>query len=97
MKINDPRRALAVSAIETTPDFLRARVTPLGKAAESKGLYRLSIEMPGNAQECAFSGDNPAVIRLKTDHPRLPVIELKVDVVVFGGGGASRDVVSRGR
>jgi hypothetical protein len=83
MKVNDARRAIAVTHIETKPEFLHARVAPLAKGSDKKGLYQLSIELPTDASAGVYSGGNSAVVRLRTDHPLLPLIELKVDVVVF--------------
>lgn len=85
MKINDERRTLGINSIEAEPAFLRARVAPHAGAANRPGLYRIEVEVPPTAPSCNHMGEQAGTIRLKTDHPRLPVIELKVDFAVIAG------------
>jgi hypothetical protein len=40
--------------------------------------------VPADAPSCAFTGAHLGVVRLHTDHPRLPVVELWVDFCVVG-------------
>ena len=88
MKIRDERPSLVIEHIETKPAFLRARAVPCGDGAAKAGLYRITVELP-HAPPCNFAEPNFALIRLKTDHPRLPVIEVKVDFAVVSGEGHS--------
>ena len=57
LRVNDARRSLAVRAIETTPDFLRVRVVPLGGESGKAGLYRIDVEIR-NAPPCSFAGSD---------------------------------------
>ena len=83
VKINDKERDIHVEKIETSPEFLRVRFQPYAKESTSKiGLYRLEVEVPGDAPTCDFSGKKNGFVRLRTNHPRLPVIEVKVDFMV---------------
>jgi hypothetical protein len=82
MKINDPRRRLTVERIETDPAFLKARLVPYASGSKQIGLYRLDVEVPADAPMGAFLGTDAGVIRIRTDHPRLPTIELRVDFAV---------------
>jgi hypothetical protein len=82
MKINDPRRRLSVERIETEPTFLKARLVPYATGSKQIGLYRLEVEVPADAPMGAFLGPSAGVVRIRTDHPRLPTIELRVDFAV---------------
>jgi hypothetical protein len=84
MKINDQRRQLAVEQIEVEPAFLRARIVPYAAGPKPIGLYRVEVAIPADAPSGAFLGTHCGIVRLKTDHPRLPIIELRVDFAVAG-------------
>jgi hypothetical protein len=90
MKVNDPDRRLAAERIETEPAFLHARLVPYSGGSMHAGLYRIEVEIPSDAPSGAFTGAHRGVIRLRTDHPRLPVIELKVDFILAAGHVAAR-------
>jgi hypothetical protein len=94
MKVNDQRHRLAAH-IETEPAFLQARLTPYASGPKNIGLYRLEVEIPGDAPSCAHTGEHRGVVRLRTDHPRLPVIELQVDFVLAAEGGGPGHVATR--
>ena len=95
MKVNDPRHRLTAVHIEAEPAFLQARLAPLPGGAKDVGLYRLEVEIPGDAPSCAYTGAHCGSIRLRTDHPRLGVIELKVEFVLTGGSGGAGHVATR--
>ncbi len=82
MKVNDPRRSLSIKRIESEPEFLRVQVFPLAGESANVGLYRIEVQIPGSARACDYMGAHAAVIRIKTDHPRLPEIDLKVSFAV---------------
>ncbi len=88
MKINDDRPTLAVKQIEAEPSFLRVKVARLESRTAKAGVYRIEVEVPPDAPACDFAGLHEGVIRLKTDHPRLPAIALRVDLVKLAGDGA---------
>jgi len=88
MKVNDPERRLVAERVEAEPKFLHARLVPYAGGSKPIGLYRIEVEIPTDAPSCAFTGAHCGVIRLRTDHPRLPVIELKVDFVLAPGARA---------
>ncbi len=79
MKISDERPALAVRRIETEPEFMHVRITPYKGPSATVGLYRVEVEIPAQAPSCNYMGEQAGIIRLKTDHPKLPVIEWKVE------------------
>jgi hypothetical protein len=85
MKVNDRRQSLSVEHIETEPEFMRVQVFPLASEPAKVGLYRIEVEIPSNARPCDYMGAHAGAIRIKTDHPRLPVIGLKVSFAVVGG------------
>jgi hypothetical protein len=95
MKVRDDRHSLGIHRIETEPAFLRAHVTPYAGGSEKIGLYRIEVEIPPGAPSCAFMGDCAGTVRIRTDHPKLPVIELKVEFAVVGGAKPLRHVATR--
>jgi hypothetical protein len=95
MKVNDERHRLTAAHIETEPAFLRARLTPYASGPKEIGLYRLEVEIPGDAPSCAYTGEHRGVVRLRTDHPRLPVIELQVDFILAAGSEDPGHVATR--
>ena len=95
MKVSDQRRRLTAERIETEPAFLHARLTPYAAGSRDVGLYRLEVEIPGDAPSCAYTGEHRGVVRLRTDHPRLRTIELQVDFVLAAGGGSPGNVAAR--
>ena len=95
MKLSDKRRRLTAERIETEPAFLHARLAPYAGGPNDAGLYRLEVEIPGDAPSCAYTGEHRAVVRLRTDHPRLRVIELQVDFVLAAGDEGPGHVAAR--
>jgi len=89
MKVSDDRRWLRIRQIETEPAFLHARLVPYASGPNGAGLYRLEVEIPGDAPACACTGPHRGQVRLRTDHPRLRTIELQVDFVLTDGEGAA--------
>jgi hypothetical protein len=87
MKVSDPHPALTVRQVETEPEFLHVGVHAYPGSAASVGLYRIEVEIPCQAPACNCMGDRAGVIRLRTDHPRLPLIEWKVDFAKVAGPG----------
>ncbi len=87
MKVSDPHPVLAVRRVETEPEFLHVGVHAYPGSAASVGLYRIEVEIPCQAPACNCMGDRAGVIRLRTDHPRLPLIEWKVDFAKVAGPG----------
>jgi hypothetical protein len=84
MKVNDPRRSLAVTKVETTPEFVHVRVVPMGSDPAKAGVYRIEVDV-SNALPGVFKGADAATVKLKTDHPRVPVIQFRVDFSVLSG------------
>ena len=78
LKINDEHRQISVERIETEPKFLRTIFSPYRAGPNRAGLYRIELDIPADAPTCVFRSPY-GLIRLRTDHPRLPVIDLKVD------------------
>ena len=90
VKLNDDRRLLTIRRIETDPPFLQASLAPYQAGADRLGLYRIDVKLPADSPSCAFTAPHRGRIRLGTDHPRLPLIELKVDFcIVAPDKGAS--------
>ena len=90
VKLNDDRRQLSVRRIETDPPFLHASLAPHHAGADRIGLYRIDVKLAADSPSLRLSAPHRGRIRLGTDHPRLPLIELKVDFcIVATGKGAS--------
>jgi Protein of unknown function (DUF1573) len=86
MKVDDERQGLIIERIDAEPDFIRVQVFPIASQPAKVGLYRIEVEIPDNARPGDYMGAHAGTIRVKTDHPRLPVIELKVSFAVMGSG-----------
>ena len=95
MKVNDPCHRLTATHIETEPAFLQARLASYAGGPKDLGLYRLEVEIPGDAPSCAHTGEHRGVVRLRTDHPRLRVIELQVDFVLAADNEGAAPVAAR--
>ena len=81
IKVNDSLRQLGAARIETTPAFVKAKITPY-EAAQKPGLYRLQVRIPADGQPGAYRGDREGKILLMFDHPRIESLELCIEFVV---------------
>jgi hypothetical protein len=80
LTVRDKRR-LTIEEIESDPEFLQVRVDPV---AEKGGSYRISVWVPPDAPPSNFSSDQKAEVRIRTDHPRLPLVKFQVEFAVTG-------------
>jgi len=89
LKVRDAERALPVKHIETDPEFLRVWVEP-GPVdnPEELGLYYLHIEVPKDAPTFRLPPTRRAMIHLEFDHPRVPTLDLPLDLIVIPRDGA---------
>jgi hypothetical protein len=74
IKIRDRDPSLQLAAIETTPSYLKAEVTPHLERSTQKevpGLYDLVITIPSDAPVCTYLGDVMGQLRIISKHPRL--------------------------
>lgn len=67
---------MEVSDITTEPPWLKVAVTPAASSTKSLR-FRIKIEVPAGLPSLTRGRSNPAVIRMKTNHPS--VEELKLD------------------
>ncbi len=69
--------ALEISPVSTDPEWLEAEVTT---DTTSSGVrrQRLTIKVPPGAPPGTRGMDNPAAVTLKTNHPKVPELKLKV-------------------
>ena len=95
MKVNDKRPTLVVKGIEAEPSFLRVQVARLEGHSAKAGVYRIDVEVPPDAPSCDFAAARKGMIRLKTDHPRLPTIALQVNLVKLASEGDVAQVAGR--
>ncbi len=89
MKVHDERPTLVFRRVETDPAFMRVRVSAYQGPSATVGLYRIEVEIPREAPQCNFMGKDAGTIRLRTDHPRLRVIEWHVDFAKLADEGYS--------
>lgn len=87
MKVRDQQHDLAVKSVESTPEFLQARVTPR-RAVKSgdMSLYELEIKVPSDAPSCFFMGAPPGQVKIHMAHPRIPTLTLPVKFAVTAHG-----------
>jgi len=82
LKVKDAQRDLKVEGIESKPPFVKVNVQPQSASSKSIGLYRIGVEIPCDAPACEYTGGDRGIVRVKTNHPRFPTIEFRVDFVV---------------
>ena len=84
MKLRDEQRDLPVRSVTCTPEFLSVRVEPYsGQSRGDLGLYDLHVEVPKDAPPFHLPPHEYGSIRIEFDHPRVPVLELPVDLNVM--------------
>ncbi len=84
VKVRDEHRSLRVLQIQADPDFLKAELKPLSGSAVKYGLYAVPIRVPPGAPPGSYVGPSEGTIRIATDHPHVPVLEIKVAFIVRG-------------
>jgi len=84
LKVRDRHRKLAVRRVEVEPAFLNVRVGPARPEADELGLYRIDVEVPQGAPAANYLGRKKGTIRIETDHPAVPVVNLNVEFAVIG-------------
>jgi hypothetical protein len=84
MVVRDEQTELPVRKIETSPDFLRASVTPVNAESPADGRYNLLVEVTKDAPACNYLGRKLGTIRIEFDHPRITPLELKACFAVAG-------------
>jgi hypothetical protein len=57
-------------------------VSPLSPGAAKLGNYRIEVEVPADAPEGNFMGIQSGHVEIETDHPKVPVLSLKVEFAV---------------
>ncbi len=82
MTIHDEVREIEVRRIETEPKFLKVDVVPYKEGASSLGVYRIDVEVPPDATPCSYQRPKFGKIVIETDHPRIPKVEIKVELLV---------------
>jgi len=85
MKVHDAERSLSILGVQSDPQFMSVRVVPLRQTMVNAGLYSVEVRIPPDAPSSVYLGERSATVRLTTNHPRLPVIEIKVEFCVVGG------------
>jgi hypothetical protein len=83
LRVHDEQPLLDIRKIEAEPQFLRVRVAPLENGLGNSGLYRIELEVPPDAPPADYLGDRAGTVRVRTGHPRLPMIEMKVELAVL--------------
>jgi hypothetical protein len=82
VKVYDPEPHLEVQRVQVLPDFLQVRLVPHADEQESKGIYRLEIDVPPGTLPARFQASNAGVLKLDFDHPRIPDLMLRLDFAI---------------
>jgi len=83
MKVHDRHRDLCVKQIETHPEYLRIKVSPLSEEVGATGLYRIDVDVPAEAPSANYTQAAPAWFRIVTDHPNVPEVRVPVEFAVL--------------
>jgi hypothetical protein len=90
LKLRDAERTLPVERIEVTPSFLHVRIEPYKVDGPGDlGLYYLHIEVPTDAPTFRLPPDQHGSLRVEFDHPRVPQLELPLDLIISPREGVS--------
>jgi len=84
LKVALQPRALRVRHIAAEPEFVRVRMAPLKPDAPELGLYRIEVEVPADAPMCNHLGVEAGRVRIETDHPKVPELNLRLEFAVAG-------------
>ncbi|HBO46426.1 MAG TPA: hypothetical protein DD670_21355 [Planctomycetaceae bacterium] len=84
MKVHDRHRDLSVKQIESHPEYLRIKVSPLSAEVGARGLYRIDVDVPAEAPVANYTQADPAWFRIVTDHPNVPEVRVPVEFAVLG-------------
>jgi hypothetical protein len=71
-------RELSLARVDTSPSFLRVSLEP-GVNAATSGLHLLKIEIPPDAPEGSYAGDDQATVTLHFDDPEYPAVTFHPD------------------
>ncbi|MBL8817609.1 MAG: DUF1573 domain-containing protein [Planctomyces sp.] len=69
---------LEIVSVESNPTFLTARLEPVGELSGTTQRYHLIIELPPGKPRVKFTIENPATMKIKTNHPDGEVIDLQM-------------------
>ncbi|MFW6114181.1 MAG: DUF1573 domain-containing protein [bacterium] len=83
LKLRDEQKELRVRSIETLPKSLDARLVPYQVDGKKElGLYHLYVELPKEAPAFRLPPGKQGYVRIDFDHPRVPRLDLAVDLIV---------------
>ena len=74
-------RKVTIEGIECEPRFLQVPVDPV---TETGGTYRILVRVPPDAAPSDFSSEKRGEVRIRTDHPGVPLVKFRVEFAVTG-------------
>lgn len=81
--IRNHRPKTRVTSIETFPEYLNVSATPDPKSVPGRAWFRLDLEVPAGSPLADFMAAEMGEVRLKTDDPENPEINVKARFAVF--------------
>ena len=85
IRVRDKLPRFVNPGLEVVPAFVKVDLAENESLGKDKGFYFLNITIPADAPVCShLGGDEQGVIRLTSDHPRLPEVNLKLQFAVTG-------------
>jgi len=78
-----PEEGLKFTEIVSDPDSLKLELIPEAKGAGNAKRYTLVVQAPPNGPRLTRRDENPAEIRIKTNHPEAPEMNLKVHFTAY--------------
>lgn len=83
LKLRDDDKDLRVTKIDTLPKSLNVRVERYETSGgKDHGLYHLHVELPKDAPTFRLPPDKRGRVTVEFDHPRVPRLDLPVDLIV---------------
>ncbi len=84
--LRDADEPIEIQQVESGPEWLHVSVSPEPAERDGEQLYRVDIEIPDDAPVCNYLGDFACPVRIVSNHPRVPVIEFRVEFAVLSPG-----------
>ncbi|HBH52094.1 MAG TPA: hypothetical protein DDY91_09395, partial [Planctomycetaceae bacterium] len=78
-----PEEGLQFSEVVSDPESLKVELIPEAKGAGNAKRYTLVVQAPPNGPRLTRRDENPAEIRIKTNHPEAPEMNLKVQFTAY--------------
>lgn len=82
VRVRDDEPTLSDVQFVASPSFIQTQWT-LRQAGERTALYELMLTIPADTPPCTYARERPAVIQIRTGHPRVGDVDLRLEFYVI--------------